>query len=156
MDKNLESRPDMRQQRRGSIYGHPRNLSAYCLFEGGCIHNRHQPVQGLRRSKIYGVLGIANTAFVARIQPDSSIPVEDVYKDAFSAHLQSTSRLEFLKHCNLMKREIGGSTWVPDWSRTEFTPPYSQSSLAVVCPKRISVTPRPGHSKWLGGYPARY
>jgi hypothetical protein len=82
------------------------------------------------RDKIYGLLGITPSYFSSGIVVDYSQPVQDVYKEAFLTHLNTTKRLELLKHCNLESRKIGGPSWVPDWSRTEFGAPILSEQLS--------------------------
>ena len=82
------------------------------------------------RDKIYGLLGITPTSFSSKIVVDYLRPVEEVYKEAFLARLYTTKRLELLKHCDLARRQIGGPSWVPDWSKTEFAAPYLSEQLS--------------------------
>ncbi|KAK4158727.1 HET-domain-containing protein [Cladorrhinum sp. PSN259] len=83
------------------------------------------------RDKIYGLLGITPAYFASRVTVDYRRPPARVYKDAFMAHLQATQRLDLLKHCNLDERgDIGGPSWVPDWSRTEFAAPILSEQLS--------------------------
>lgn len=82
------------------------------------------------RDKIYGLLGITPTYFSSSIVVDYLRPVEDVYKEAFLTHLNATKRLELLKHCDLANRQIGGPSWVPDWSKTEFAAPVLSEQLS--------------------------
>ncbi|KAF2812494.1 uncharacterized protein BDZ99DRAFT_558523 [Mytilinidion resinicola] len=83
------------------------------------------------RDKIYGLLGLTAPSFNARLRTDYASPVEDVYKDAFLAHLALTRRLELLKHCVLSRRSIGGPSWVPDWSKTDFAAPILSEQLST-------------------------
>jgi hypothetical protein len=62
---------------------------------------------------------------------DYSRPVEDVYKEAFLIHLSATHRLELLKHCELNNHQVGGPSWVPDWSKTEFAAPILSEQLSA-------------------------
>ncbi|KAM0215037.1 hypothetical protein ACHAQD_008544 [Fusarium lateritium] len=82
------------------------------------------------RDKIYGLLGITASYFSSRITVDYLRPLEDVYKEAFLAHLDVTQRLELLKHCDLTNRQIGGPSWVPDWSKTELAAPLLSEQLS--------------------------
>ncbi|KAF1829300.1 HET-domain-containing protein [Decorospora gaudefroyi] len=82
------------------------------------------------RDKIYGLLGITPAYFSSSIVVDYLRPVEDVYKEAFLTHLNATKRLELLKHCDLANRQIGGPSWVPDWSKTEFAAPILSEQLS--------------------------
>lgn len=82
------------------------------------------------RDKIYGLLGITPTYFSSNITVDYLRPVEDVYKEAFMTHLNATKRLDLLKHCDLANRQIGGPSWVPDWSKTEFAAPILSEQLS--------------------------
>lgn len=54
--------------------------------------------------KVYGLLGLTAPLFNASVKTDYSLPVEQVYKDAFLVHTAVTHRLELLKHCVLAKR----------------------------------------------------
>lgn len=83
------------------------------------------------RDKIYGLLGITPLYFRSRLTVDYHRPPEQVYKDAFMAHLHATQRLDLLKHCNLSTHGIGGPSWVPDWSRTEFAAPILSEQLSA-------------------------
>lgn len=82
------------------------------------------------RDKIYGLLGITPAYFSSSIVVDYLRPVEDVYKEAFITHLNTTKRLELLKHCDLASRQLGGPSWVPDWSKTEFAAPILSEQLS--------------------------
>jgi Heterokaryon incompatibility protein (HET) len=82
------------------------------------------------RDKIYGLLGITPADFSSNIVVDYLRPVEDVYKEAFLTHLNATKRLELLKHCDLVNRQIKGPSWVPDWSKTEFAAPILSEQLS--------------------------
>ncbi|KFA52244.1 hypothetical protein S40293_00623 [Stachybotrys chartarum IBT 40293] len=82
------------------------------------------------RDKIYGLLGMTTTTFRSRITVDYLMPVEEVYRQTFLAHLSMTHRLEFLKHCDLNNRQIKGPSWVPDWSRTEFAAPLLSEQMS--------------------------
>ncbi|KAL8923008.1 MAG: hypothetical protein Q9208_004820 [Pyrenodesmia sp. 3 TL-2023] len=83
------------------------------------------------RDKVYGLLGLTAPLFNASVKTDYSLPVEKVYKEAFLAHADITKRLELLKHCVLAKRTTGGPSWVPDWSKTEFTAPILSEQLSA-------------------------
>jgi len=83
------------------------------------------------RDKIYGILGLAPPQFSGRINVNYRLPVEDVYKEAFLSHSEMTHRLELLKHCDLANRNIGGPSWVPDWSKTEFAAPILNNQMAT-------------------------
>jgi hypothetical protein len=82
------------------------------------------------RDKIYGLLGIAPTYFGKGVVVNYLKPVQDVYKEAFVTYLNTTKRLELLKHCVLGDRKIGGPSWVPDWSQTEFAAPILSEQLS--------------------------
>jgi hypothetical protein len=71
------------------------------------------------RDRIYGLLRITATYFSSRITVDYFRSVEDMYKEALLAHFHVTQRLELRKHCNVTDRQIGDSSWVPDWSKAE-------------------------------------
>ncbi|KAK0629341.1 heterokaryon incompatibility protein-domain-containing protein [Bombardia bombarda] len=83
------------------------------------------------RDKIYGLLGITPEYFKSEIVVNYLRPVGDVYKDAFLAHSRATQRLDLLKHCDLSGRSIGGPSWVPDWSKTEFASPILSEQWAT-------------------------
>jgi hypothetical protein len=83
------------------------------------------------KDKIYGILGMTPTSFSTRIRVDYLRPAEDVYKDAFLAHSHMTNRLELLRQCDLVGRELRGPSWVPDWSHTEFAAPILNYQLST-------------------------
>lgn len=83
------------------------------------------------RDKIFGLLGITPAYLRAGVTVDYRRSPEHVYKEAFLAHLHATLRLDLLKHCNISTRRIGGPSWVPDWSRTEFAAPILSEQLAA-------------------------
>ena len=87
------------------------------------------------RDKVYGLLGLTAPLFNTSVKPDYSLPVEQVYKDAFIVHTGVTQRLELLKHCVLAKRSTGGPSWVPDWSKADFAAPIlsEQFSTGLSC-----------------------
>jgi Heterokaryon incompatibility protein (HET) len=83
------------------------------------------------RDKVYGLLGLTAPFFNTCVKTDYSLPVEQVYKDAFLVHTGVTQRLELLKHCVLARRSTGGSSWVPDWSMTDFAAPILSEQLST-------------------------
>jgi len=71
------------------------------------------------RDKVYGVLGIASPGFTAKILPQYSQPVQEVYKDAFLAYLDLTRRLDLFTLSNLADRSMlteAMPSWVPNLS----------------------------------------
>ena len=83
------------------------------------------------RDKVYGLLGLTAPLFSASVKTDYSLPLEQVYKETFLAHAGITQRLELLKHCVIANRSIGGPSWVPDWSKTDFAAPLISEQLAT-------------------------
>jgi hypothetical protein len=126
---------------------HNKDTSPSRLFREQCRHiiflkYEDQPVSNLMdvakskgcadpRDKVYGLLGITPAYLKSQVTVDYRKPVKDVYREAFMAHLCSTLRLDLLKHCDLSNREIGGPSWVPDWSRTEFTAPILSEQISA-------------------------
>jgi hypothetical protein len=82
------------------------------------------------KDKIYGLLGMTAKYFSSSIVVEYLQPLRNVYRDAFLAHLSHTKRLELLKHCDLENHKIGGPSWVPDWSMTEFAAPVLSEQLS--------------------------
>jgi hypothetical protein len=82
------------------------------------------------KDKIYGLVGMTAKYFSSSIVVDYLQPLCNVYRDAFLAHLYHTKRLELLKHCDLENHNIGGPSWVPDWSMTEFAAPVLSEQLS--------------------------
>ena len=82
------------------------------------------------KDKIYGLLGMTAKYFSSSIVVDYLQPLRNVYRDAFLAHLSHTKRLELLEHCDLENHKIGGPSWVPDWSMTEFAAPVLSEQLS--------------------------
>ena len=83
------------------------------------------------RDKIYGLLGLTAPRFTSMITIDYSLPVEQIFKMTFLAHADCTKRLELLKHCGLADRTTEGPSWVPDWSKTDFTPPILSEQVST-------------------------
>lgn len=102
------------------------------------------------RDKIYGLLGMTTTEFRSKITVDYLKPVEEVYRQAFLAHLSITHRLEFLKHCDLGNRQIKGPSWVPDWSRTEFAAPILSEQMSSGVSRAWYTTLEPGILEVIG------
>ncbi|KAH8891270.1 HET-domain-containing protein [Thozetella sp. PMI_491] len=102
------------------------------------------------RDKIYGLLGITPAYFSSGIVVDYKRSVEEVYREAFFAHLTVTKRLELLKHCDLSARQIGGPTWVPDWSVTEFKAPLLNEQLSSGMSRAYFTVVEPGVLEVLG------
>jgi len=68
------------------------------------------------RDRVYGLLGLASSDFRMRVIPHYSLPVSDVYKNAFLAQVDLVNRLELIQDYDLGYRKIQGPSWVPDWS----------------------------------------
>ena len=67
------------------------------------------------RDKIYGLLSIMPVSFAKRIQPQYSLSVAEVFKNAFLVHLDSVQRLELLPYGNINHTLPEGPSWVPNW-----------------------------------------
>lgn len=66
------------------------------------------------RDKVYGILSITPPGFKARVQVNYTLPVADVYRNAFSSLLDHSRRLDILLYTS---REPGKTlpSWLPDW-----------------------------------------
>ncbi|RSL74083.1 hypothetical protein CEP53_000444 [Fusarium sp. AF-6] len=86
------------------------------------------------RDKIYGLLGVLPPKLASAIFPDYESPVEKTYQLALLTHIRLTERWEIFG-CDLVERQVGGPSWVPDllspysnaWnSRRQFAGGYSR------------------------------
>ncbi|KAF2491615.1 HET-domain-containing protein [Lophium mytilinum] len=68
------------------------------------------------RDRIYGLLGLTSSALASRIEPQYSLPVTTVYKEAFLIYLDHFHRLDLLRYCSLENMLAGSASWIPNWS----------------------------------------
>ncbi|KAI1387626.1 heterokaryon incompatibility protein-domain-containing protein [Hypoxylon trugodes] len=70
------------------------------------------------RDKVYGMLGLAPRQLASKIRPDYSATVmaADAFRTTVLAHARQVERLELFDLCSLLGRNIGGPSWVPDWT----------------------------------------
>lgn len=70
------------------------------------------------RDKIYGVLSIVPGDVAARIHPDYSAPVADVYREAFLVSTEQTQRIRFYSYSSSGSTKVVADmpSWVPDWT----------------------------------------
>jgi hypothetical protein len=75
------------------------------------------------RDRLYGLLGIFSPAFASRISPSYSLSTQEVYRDAFFAHLDVTHRLELpFQFCySGNDQRPSGPSWIPDFSHSSRT-----------------------------------
>jgi hypothetical protein len=66
------------------------------------------------RDRIYGILSLVPPCISNIIRPQYSLPVVDVFKDTFLAHVILTQRLELLRTCNKSDQLAGSPSWVPN------------------------------------------
>ncbi|KAL9033630.1 MAG: hypothetical protein Q9180_005847 [Flavoplaca navasiana] len=66
------------------------------------------------RDKIYGLLGLAMGQYKDFLEPDYTLPVEQVYEAAAIQFIWRTAKLELLSHI-VHDRGVSIPTWVPDW-----------------------------------------
>ncbi|KAL8868749.1 MAG: hypothetical protein Q9174_004777 [Haloplaca sp. 1 TL-2023] len=66
------------------------------------------------RDKIYGLLGLAMGLYQDFLEPNYTLPIEQVYEAAAVRFIKRTWRLELLSHI-VGKRDVSIPTWVPDW-----------------------------------------
>lgn len=69
------------------------------------------------RDKVYAILGLVDSEFSGRIQPQYSLPKAEVYKAATVAHVELYQKLALLQQCSISYWEPGLPTWVPDWAK---------------------------------------
>jgi hypothetical protein len=67
------------------------------------------------RDKLYGILSLAPASLADKIQPDYSLSVSHVYKDAFLVHLRLVQRLDLFQFCSLAETRNFRPSWVPNW-----------------------------------------
>ncbi|KAK3377493.1 hypothetical protein B0H63DRAFT_546935 [Podospora didyma] len=66
------------------------------------------------RDMTYALLGPFPQALRSRIQPQYSLSVAAVFRDAFLAAAEFSGRLELFQLCYLSNRTIDGPSWLPD------------------------------------------
>lgn len=77
---------------------------------------------GNPRDKIYGLLGVAPSAYTRDLVPSYASSVSEVYESAVLSHLRISGSLSLLCQCDLGDRNIETPTWVPDWSARRRAP----------------------------------
>lgn len=65
------------------------------------------------KDKVYGILGLLDTASLSSINPDYSLSVQQVYTEFIRAIVLGTKRLEHILFGGLACK--GWPSWVPDW-----------------------------------------
>jgi hypothetical protein len=98
---------------------------------------------------IFAVLGISPPKFAAKIKPNYSQPLADLFKDVFLAHISQVWRWE-LFGVELKYRRCSGPSWVPDlstnkagawWGLTQqFSTGYSRLCFTLLDPGLLEVT----------------
>ena len=68
------------------------------------------------RDRIYALLGIATPEFSRAMTVDYSLPVAQIYKQAFIANVDVRRDLALLAHCSPLNRNYDSPSWVPDWT----------------------------------------
>ena len=80
------------------------------LLEGGRNLQCSDP-----RDRVYGMLSLAPPLFASRIQPRYSLPLSEVYKDAFLVNLGLSQRMDQLLYCRLVGCLDNWPSWLPNW-----------------------------------------
>jgi Heterokaryon incompatibility protein (HET) len=66
------------------------------------------------RDKIYGLLGLAMGPYEGFVEPDYTLPVEQVYERAALQFIRRTAKLGLLSHI-VKDTDVSLPSWVPDW-----------------------------------------
>lgn len=91
------------------------------------------------RDKVYGVLGLLPPGLSRQLVPDYSKPAEEVYREAFLAHLRHFRRWEIIG-CEWDQRRTTAPSWVPDFSaqpaavldsRSQMSSGYSKVEISI-------------------------
>ncbi|KAL8888776.1 MAG: hypothetical protein Q9215_003839 [Flavoplaca cf. flavocitrina] len=66
------------------------------------------------RDKIYGLLGLAMGQYKDFLEPDYTLPVEQVYEAAAIQFVRRTAKFEHFSHI-VQDRGVSIPSWIPDW-----------------------------------------
>ncbi|KAE9381609.1 heterokaryon incompatibility protein [Stipitochalara longipes BDJ] len=102
------------------------------------------------RDKIYGLLGLAPSQFVAGIHVsyEKSNMAVDTYTNAVLSHAKSSQRLEHFHNCfagSSEKKIPNGPSWVPDWVSDVPGETYIPSQFVTVNSRARFRHPNTGH-----------
>ncbi|KAI0121336.1 hypothetical protein BJ170DRAFT_600012 [Xylariales sp. AK1849] len=68
------------------------------------------------RDRIYAVLGLLPDGLSSRIQPQYSLAIADVFRNAFLEIMKFSNKLDMLGLCCLSGRHIDEPSWIPDFA----------------------------------------
>ncbi|GKU06232.1 unnamed protein product [Fusarium langsethiae] len=95
----------------------------------------------LPHDRIYGLMNLAPPGWSSRIEPDYSLPVLDVYRDAFMAYAHYFGRLDLLPRTGVngagsFSSDEQWPSWVPDWTARvpDTVPPANGFNAASFSP----------------------
>jgi hypothetical protein len=71
------------------------------------------------RDKIYGVLSLSPPDFSAKINPQYSLSVTQLYKDIFFIYAERSCRLDLLSQSGSPRDNFTCPSWVPDWAEAD-------------------------------------
>jgi hypothetical protein len=110
----------------GKLRRHLWEMSRICFYTKGIklddlFWKYHDLGCQLPHDRIYGLMNLAPPGWSSRIEPDYSLPVLDVYRDAFMAYSQYYGRLDLLPRTGVNGAGTFSSdeqwpSWVPDWT----------------------------------------
>ncbi|CZS85854.1 unnamed protein product [Fusarium graminearum] len=143
----------------GRLRRHLWETSRICFYSKGIklddlLWKYHDLGCQLPHDRIYGLMNLAPKGWSNRIEPDYSLPILDVYRDAFMAYTHHYGRLDLLPRtgdngAGTLSSDEHWPSWVPDWTARvlDTVPPangfnaasFSPSHIVLHSPKELEV-----------------
>ncbi|CEI70561.1 unnamed protein product [Fusarium venenatum] len=130
----------------GKLRQHLWEMSRICFYSKGIklddlFWKYHDLGCQLPHDRIYGLMNLAPSGWSSRIEPDYSLPVLDVYRDAFMAYSYHYGRLDLLPRTGVngtgtLSSDEQWPSWVPDWTARvlDTVPPANGFNAASFSP----------------------
>lgn len=68
------------------------------------------------RDKVYGILSLAPPRIAAKVVPNYSLSVREIYKHLALSYINVTDRLDLMLLCGASQEPFALPTWVPNWA----------------------------------------
>lgn len=78
------------------------------------------------RDKIFCLYSICTDSHHPALEPNYSLPDEELWFNVTRYYLEEHDDLDILGHCSYSKRNAGVPTWVPDWSSHQLPVPFAR------------------------------
>ncbi|KAF5232415.1 hypothetical protein FAUST_8743 [Fusarium austroamericanum] len=130
----------------GRLRRHLWEMSRICFYSKGIklddlLWKYHDLGCQLPHDRIYGLMNLAPKGWSNRIEPDYSLPILDVYRDAFMAYTHHYGRLDLLPRtgdngAGTLSSDEHWPSWVPDWTARvlDTVPPANGFNAASFSP----------------------